>query len=180
MSNPNQPENTTAESTQDEAHDTQTTEETLGDAGKKALDAEREARKTAEKQARETAKRLAEYEKREAEAEEAKLTEIQKLEKRLAEAEAKAAAANLASQRNAALAKYPVPEEYQDLVQGTDAESFEASAKKLHNLYQKTQHQDDESFDHSMPSTGKTPKNIEGSYQSGVLKARADFAKTNS
>lgn len=67
-------------------------------------------------------------------AEEAQKTELQKALDRAAAAEKQAADAQAAATRASVLAKYQVPEEYQDLVTATDAEGMEAQAAKLQGL----------------------------------------------
>lgn len=154
------------------------TDEPLGEPGLKALQAEREARAEAEKQAKELAEKVAAFEKAEQEKKDAELSEVERARKEAAEATAELERVRLETARLGALAKYPVPEEYQDLVTGTDAETFEASAKKLHELHTKaTVGGGKELFDHSMPSTGKTPPITDGSYEYGAEKARKKIAK---
>lgn len=152
-------------------------EQPLGEPGLKALQAERDARAEAEKQAKELAEKLAAFEKAEQEKQDAELTELERARKDAAEANAALETARLETARLAALAKYPVPEEYQDLVTGKDAEAFEASAKKLHELHAKATSGGKEVFDRSMPSTGKNPPVTEGSYEAGAEKARQKFAQ---
>ncbi|CAH0233808.1 hypothetical protein SRABI26_02720 [Arthrobacter sp. Bi26] len=97
------------------------------DGGKRALQAERDARAAAEK-------RAADAEAKIQAAEDAKLSDIQLANKKATDAEERAAKLETANARLAALAKYPVPEKYQHLVNGTDAASFEASAKDVSEL----------------------------------------------
>ncbi|SDK79422.1 hypothetical protein [Arthrobacter sp. ok362] len=103
-------------------------DEKLGEGGIKALKAEREAREAAEK-------RAADAEAKVQAAEDAKLSDIDRANKKALDAEDRAAKLETANARLAALAKHPVPEDYQDLVTGTDAASFEASAKKISELH---------------------------------------------
>jgi hypothetical protein len=107
-------------------------DEKLGEGGIKALKAEREAREAAEK-------RAADAEAKIKAAEDAKLSDIDRANKKAAEAEERAAKLASDNARLAALAKYPVPEDYQDLVTGTDAATYEASAKKISELYAKAE-----------------------------------------
>ncbi|MGM7776128.1 hypothetical protein ACSVHC_08935 [Arthrobacter sp. KNU-44] len=111
--------------------------EKLGEGGLKALQAERDARAAAEK-------RAADAEAKIQAAENAKLSDIERANKAAADSAAEAARLKADNARLAALAKHPVPEDYQDLVTGTDAASFEASAKKISELYARAE--------------GKTPK----------------------
>lgn len=110
------------------AADASKADEKLGEGGLKALQAERDARAAAEK-------RAADAEAKIQAAEDAKLSDIDKANKKASDAEARATKLESDNARLAALAKHPVPEEYQDLVTGTDAASFEASAKKLSELH---------------------------------------------
>lgn len=103
-------------------------DEKLGEGGIKALKAEREAREAAEK-------RAAEAEAKVKAAEDAKLSDIERAKKEAAEAATEAAQLKVANARLAALAEYPVPKDYQDLVTGTDEASYLASAKKVSELY---------------------------------------------
>lgn len=155
---------------------TEETQERLGEGGLKALEAEREARKNAEKRAKEVQVRLAELEKAEQERKDAELSELERERKRAGELEAQIAERDLRVARAEALAKYPVPDEYQDLVVGSDAESFEASAKKLHDLNAKATGHVAESFDHSMPSSGNVGEKL-SDFEAGAAKARAKYNK---
>lgn len=103
-------------------------DEKLGEGGIKALKAEREAREAAEKE-------LAEFRAEKQKSEDAKLSDIDKANKAAADVAAENATLKSDNARLAALAKHPVPADYQDLVFGTDAASFEASAKKISELY---------------------------------------------
>lgn len=64
------------------------------------------------------------------EAEEANKTELQKVLERAEQAEA----AVVAAKRDAILARYQVPDEYQDLITASDPEGMEAQAQKLQGL----------------------------------------------
>lgn len=98
------------------------------DAGKRALQSERDAR-AAEKVRADAAEAKLQV------AEDAKLSDIDKANKAATDAAAENVQLKADNARLAALAKHPVPEEYQDLVTGTDAATFEASAKKISELY---------------------------------------------
>lgn len=113
-------------------------DEKLGEGGIKALKAEREAREAAEK-------RAADAEAKIQAAEDAKLSDIQRAQKERDDAAAENAKLKATNARLAALAEYPVPKDYQDLVTGTDEASYLASAKKISELYAKAE--------------GKAPKN---------------------
>lgn len=116
-----------SESTVDE-----TVDEKLGDAGKKALNAERAARAKAETELRAAQVELQRIA-------DSKLSDIEKANKAAAEAQARVVELETSNARLAALAKHPVPEEYQDLITGSDVASYEASAKKLSELYAKAE-----------------------------------------
>jgi hypothetical protein len=103
-------------------------ESQLGDAGKAALQVERDARATEKARADAAEAKLQA-------AEDAKLSDIQKAQKERDDTAAENATLKATNARLAALAKHPVPEDYQELVTGTDAASFEASAKKISELY---------------------------------------------
>ncbi|QCB97125.1 hypothetical protein E5206_09430 [Arthrobacter sp. PAMC25564] len=103
-------------------------DEKLGEGGIKALKAEREAREAAEK-------RAAEAEAKIQAAEDAKLSDIQRAQKERDDQAAENAKLKATNARLSALATHPVPEEYRDLVTGTDEASFLASAKKISELY---------------------------------------------
>lgn len=103
-------------------------DEKLGEPGLRALQAERDARAAAEK-------RAADAEAKIQAAEDAKLSDIQRAQKERDDQAAENATLKAANARLAALAEHPVPKEYQDLVTGTDEESYLASAKKISELY---------------------------------------------
>lgn len=98
------------------------------DAGKRALQSERDAR-AAEKVRADAAEAKLQA------AEDAKLSDIDKANKAAADAATENATLKADNARLAALASYPVPKDYQDLVTGTDAATYEASAKKISELY---------------------------------------------
>lgn len=105
-----------------------TSDEKLGEGGIKALQAEREARDAAEK-------RAAAAEAKVQAVEDAKLSDIQRAQKERDEQAAENATLKATNARLAALAEYPVPKDYQDLVVGVDEASYLASAKKISELY---------------------------------------------
>lgn len=113
-------------------------EKQLGDAGKAALQVERDARATEKARADAAEAKLQA-------AEDAKLSDIQKAQKERDDKEAENATLKAANARLAALAEHPVPKEYQDLVTGTDVATYLASAKKISELYARAE--------------GKAPKN---------------------
>ena len=98
--------------------------ETLGDAGKKALDAERKEKRAAERRAAELESRLKEFEDRDK-------TEAQKLAERADTAEERARKAEDALNRlEVALEKGLTPSQAKRLV-GTTREEYEADADEL-------------------------------------------------
>ena len=102
-------------------------DEKLGEGGMRALQAERDARAAAEKRATDAEAKIQA-------AEDAKLSDIERAKKEAADAATETAQLRQDNARLAALAAYPVPKDYQDLVTGTDAASYEASAKKVSEL----------------------------------------------
>jgi hypothetical protein len=103
-------------------------ESKLGDAGKAALQVERDAR-AAEKARADAAEAKLQA------AEDAKLSDIQRAQKERDDQAAENAKLKVANARLTALATHPVPAEYQELVVGTDEASYLASAKKIADLY---------------------------------------------
>lgn len=93
----------------------------LGDAGKKAIDSEREARKAAEKQLRDAQKALKEFEDRDK-------TELQKAVERANEAEKRATAAEFTALRNKVAADKGVPA---SSLTGATEDEMNASADEL-------------------------------------------------
>lgn len=81
---------------------------------------------------------LKKFQDAEAEREKAKLSDIERAQAEVQERDRRLAELEASNSRLTALAKYPVPEEYQDLVTGTDAESYEASAKRVSELVART------------------------------------------
>lgn len=102
--------------------------EKLGEGGIKALQAEREGHAQAKKELAEARAALQKIE-------DGKLSEIQRAQKERDEKAAENATLKATNARLAALAEYPVPKDYQDLVTGTDEASYLESAKKISELY---------------------------------------------
>ena len=91
-----------------------------------------------------------------AEIEESKKSETQKLQEQLAQFQERAAAAERDRERLAVIAKHGIPEEYHDLVHGSDPESLAASAAKVQALITaNTAPQTEASF--VIPSEGSSP-----------------------
>ena len=95
----------------------------LGDAGKRALAAERTARKAAEKAATEAAAKVKEYE-------DAQRTEGERLTARAEAAEARAAKAEAAALRSSIVNEFGLPADLADLVTGDEA-AMRATAERL-------------------------------------------------
>lgn len=72
------------------------------------------------------------------ELEDAAKSDLEKLTEKFNEANARATALEAEKNRLAVIAKHGIPEEFQDLVQGSDAESLSASAEKVRALIEKT------------------------------------------
>lgn len=103
----------------------------LGEAGKKALAAERAAKKAAEKQASEFAARLKEYEDRDK-------TEAQKLADRAEAAEKRAAALELAAMRSQAAMAAGLPADLVERLRGETPEALAEDAAALASLLRAT------------------------------------------
>jgi hypothetical protein len=113
-----------AKASADAAAEAAKSDEKLGEPGLKALQAERDARTKAEKDLADARAALQKIE-------DAKLSDVERAQKEKAETSSENARLKLENARLAALAEHPVPKDYQDLVTGTDAESYLASAKKV-------------------------------------------------
>jgi hypothetical protein len=101
-----------------------TPENDLGEAGKKALAAERAAKKAAEKQLSELTKRLQEYEDRDK-------TEAQKLAERAAAAEQERDALMLTALRQRVALEKGLPAQLADRLKGSTEEEMSADADEL-------------------------------------------------
>ena len=100
------------------------TPEDLGDAGKKALTAEREARKQAERERAELASRLKEIE-------DANLSELEKAQREAAEARDALTAIQRESNRNRIALEKGVPSDLTEFITGETAEEMAAKADLL-------------------------------------------------
>ena len=120
--------NNTTEPTQVEAVETpveeQPAEEALGDPGKKALAAERDARKAAER-------RFAEAEARLKEIEDANLSELQKAQRDAEEYRAKLASLQVENARSRIALEKGVPSDLIEFIVGEDEEQMAAKADLL-------------------------------------------------
>ena len=118
----------TTEPTQVEAAETpveeQQAEETLGDPGKKALAAERDARKAAER-------RFAEAEARLKEIEDANLSELQKAQRDAEEYRSKLASLQVENARSRIALEKGVPSDLIEFIVGEDEEQMAAKADLL-------------------------------------------------
>ena len=118
----------TTEPTQVEAAETpveeQPAEETLGDPGKKALAAERDARKAAER-------RFAEAEARLKEIEDANLSELQKAQRDAEEYRSKLASLQVENARSRIALEKGVPSDLIEFIVGEDEEQMAAKADLL-------------------------------------------------
>lgn len=91
-----------------------------------------------------------------AEIEESKKSETQKLQEQLTALQDRAATAERDRARLAVIAKHGIPEDFHDLVHGTDAESLEASAAKVKSLIA-TSAQPQQSATFVIPDEGGSP-----------------------
>lgn len=106
------------------AIDTTHADEPLGEGGRKALQAEREARKAAEKATADLAAKIKEFEERE-------LSEKDRLAKQLAEAQEQAATARSEALRLRIAAETDLPSDLHEFLVGDDEEQLRAKAEKL-------------------------------------------------
>lgn len=125
-----------SEQTNDTSHENQgqgtaTETDTLGEGGKKALDAERKARKELEKQLAEAQERISQFE-------DANRTELERVEARASAAEAAAetmkqqlAAAERARMVAEVAGEVGLPAEFHDRLRGEDRDEILADAKEL-------------------------------------------------
>lgn len=121
-----------------------TNDETLGDPGKKALDAERKARREAEGKVSKLEKDIATMSKKLQAIDDEKAAEQGKWEQlaneraaRIEELEQEIADRDLAKQKEEAISKFKFTEEELALVNGATLEEYEASAKALAKLLKK-------------------------------------------
>jgi len=115
---------TTEAATEDAATEDQPSTPELGDAGKKAIQAEREARKAAEKSASELAAKLKAFE-------DANLSEIERANKAAEESAAELAALRQENMRNSVALAKGVPAELIDFLTGSTEEEVSAKADLL-------------------------------------------------
>jgi hypothetical protein len=96
----------------------------LGEGGKKALEAERAARKAAQKATNDALAKIKEYEDRDK-------TELERLTEQAAQAKAEADNARTEMMRLKIAANSKLPEEFHEFLTGTDEETVQAQADKL-------------------------------------------------
>lgn len=106
----------------------------LGDGGKNAIRGERAKARAAEQRATETAAENARLKALVDAADAAKLSDLEKAQKATEDTKAENARLATENARLAALAKFPVSEENQSLVTGTDPASFLANAERISKL----------------------------------------------
>jgi len=92
-----------------------------------------------------------------AEIEESQKTEAQKLQEQLTALQNRAATAERDKERLSVIAKHGIPEEYHDLVHGTDAESLAASAAKVKALITANAPTQQNEASFVIPSEGSSP-----------------------
>lgn len=126
---------------QDQQNDSHDESESLGDAGKAALKAEREARKKAESEVKSLAKRIEDFERRERERDEqaakdqGKWEEIAKArEDELAQLKREIAERDLRDRKTAIAKAHDLPDEFVERLKGETDEELEADAKAIAKL----------------------------------------------
>ena len=146
----------------------------LGDKGKAALKAEREARKAAEKARADLEKRLAEYEARQREAEEAAAKEqgkweeiAAKREQELNDLRTQLASRDLADLRRTVARKHNLPDDAIEFVTGEDEAAIEASVKKLVRLAARNEDVDTDSGKRTTTGARKQPDSLLATYKFG-------------
>ena len=92
-----------------------------------------------------------------AEIEESKKSETQKLQEQLTTLQDRAATAERDKERLAVIAKHGIPEDYHDLVHGSDAESLAASAAKVKALITANTPAQQNEASFVIPSEGNSP-----------------------
>jgi len=92
-----------------------------------------------------------------AEIEESKKSETQKLQEQLAQFQERAATAERDRERLAVIAKHGIPEEYQDLVHGSDPDALAASAAKVQALIAMNAQAQQSEASYIIPSEGGSP-----------------------
>lgn len=124
-------------------------DEELGENGVKALREEREARKAAEKALNELTAKVKAFEDRDK-------SESEKLQEQLSELSNRASKAERENARLAVIAEYQIPKDFQDLIQGDDADALTATAAKVQALVAATSTPSDRAS-LVIPSEGGSP-----------------------
>lgn len=113
-------------------------DQSLGDAGKRALDAERKRADEADRKRKDLEKRFNDLEKKQREAAEAKAKEegdykqlLEDREKELADLKAESSERDLREKRQTIARKHEIPDDLVGMIQGDDDEAMTASAKVL-------------------------------------------------
>lgn len=128
-------EQTTANDTPNEGvNDTKAEQDTLGDAGKRALESERKARKDAEKRARELEARVNEFEDANRSEAEKQLRKLEKAEKELAEARSRYAELERKNLVAEVAAELEIPQSAWGRISGNTADEIRADAEELKAL----------------------------------------------
>jgi len=115
---------TTTEPTPEITPEPVATDDTLGDPGKRALDAERKARRAAEKAAADAVAKVKEYE-------DAQKSEAERLAAKVAELEATAAKATAEALRQRIVNETGIPADLAGFVTGPDEDTMRANAQLL-------------------------------------------------
>lgn len=124
-------------------------EDELGEKGVDALRKEREARKNAEKALSDLAAKVKAFEDRDK-------SESEKLQEQLSELSDRASKAERENARLAVIAEYQIPKDFQDLIQGDDADALVATASKVQALIATTSAPSDRAS-LVIPSEGGSP-----------------------
>lgn len=132
----------------------------LGDAGKKALDEERRARKAAERSASSTQKQLEEMSARLKEYEDAKKSDLDKLTERATTAEQTAASATSRLLRYEVAAAKKLPSEWAARLQGSTQEELEADADQLLEALGTQQQRQTPSYDGGVRQVAPAPTDM--------------------
>lgn len=124
-------------------------EDELGEKGVEALRKERDARKAAEKALNDLAAKVKAFEDRDK-------SESEKLQEQLSELTNRASRAERENARLAVIAEYSIPKDFQDLIQGDDADALAAVAAKVQALVAATSTPNDRAS-LVIPSEGGSP-----------------------
>lgn len=158
-----------------DSHDATDDSADLGDKGKQALQREREARKAAEKARADLEKRIADFERKQREAEESAAKEQGKWEEIAAkrEQELNDLRTQLAERERDALKreiarKHNLADDALEFVTGDDEEAIEASVKKLAKLAARREDVDTDSGKRNTSRQGKPSESLLATYKFGT------------